>query len=74
MNYILAGIGLILLSSCSMSYVNVPPSQKDGCANVTVIQYREGVGSLLGLDGVQANLPMQGSTVAQPTNAPTISK
>ena len=66
MNYILAGIGLLLLSSCSVSEVYIIPPAGTGSITVNVTQER-GV-PFVGLDGVQANVPLQGSTVSKPIN------
>jgi len=72
MNLILAGIGLLLIGGCSVSEVYIIPPAGTGSIVVNVTQER-GV-PFVGLDGLQANVPLSGSTVANPTNAPIIDK
>jgi hypothetical protein len=71
MNLIILGLGILLLAGCSVSEVYIIPPAGTGSIIVNVTQER-GV-PFVGLDGVQANVPLQGPVTA-PTNAPVIDK
>ena len=66
-------IALVILTmvaaGCSTCTTTINHDSGTGCISVSVNQGRKGLDSLM--DGVQANVPLQGGTVSNPTNTTT---
>ena len=66
---IIAMICCMILAGCSTCNTTVNHDSGTGTISVSVNQGRKGLDSLM--DGVQANVPLQGGTVSNPTNTTT---
>lgn len=69
MKTIVAMICLLTLAGCSTCTTTINHDSGTGTISVSVNQGRKGLDSLM--DGVQANVPLQGGTVSNPTNTTT---
>ena len=69
MKTIVAMICLLTLAGCSTCTTTINHDSGTGTISVSVNQGRKGLDSLM--DGVQANVPIQGGTVSNPTNTTT---
>ena len=69
-------IALVILTmiaaGCSTCNTTINHDSGTGTISVSVNQGRKGLDSLV--DGVQANVPLQGGTVSNPTNTTTQAK
>ena len=59
----------MIATGCSTCNTTINHDSGTGCITVSVNQGRKGLDSLM--DGVQANVPLQGGTVSNPTNTTT---
>ena len=66
---IIAMIYCMFLAGCSTCTTTVNHDSGTGTISVSVNQGRKGLDSLM--DGIQANVPLQGGTVSNPTNTTT---